>query len=107
MRTLFITLFVGCLVANAQDGKLRYHGFYVEAISLHPFYTDDYGDLVGFGFGVSFKSQEHVFRTHLTATICLKERSFIGYYVRIQCKRKQTSSPHRTFILLETKKINT
>lgn len=54
---------------QAQDGKLRYYGFYAEAISLHPFNTDEYGDLVGFGFGASFKSKEHIFRTHLTAAI--------------------------------------
>lgn len=71
MRTLWITLFVGCLFVQAQGNKLRYHGFYNEALSLHPFNTDDYGDLVGFGFGVSFKSQEHIFRTHFTGATSL------------------------------------
>ena len=69
MRALFIILFVGCLGVQAQEDKLRYHGFYAEALSLHPFNTDDYGALVGFGFGVSFKSKEHIFRTYLTAAI--------------------------------------
>lgn len=71
MRLFWILLFVDCFIAQAQDNKLRYHGFYAEAISLHPFNTDEYGDLVGFGFGVSFKSQEHIFRTHFTGATSL------------------------------------
>lgn len=68
MRTLLITLFISCLFAQAQENKLQYHGFY-QALSLHPFNTDDYGGLAGYGFGASFDLNEHIFRVHATVAI--------------------------------------
>jgi len=66
MRVLLIIGFLWGLSIHGQEGKLRYNGFYFEPISLHPT-NNNYGGLVGFGFGASFKSSKHLFRINMVA----------------------------------------